>query len=33
MQAVCLSVERYAIGRLDLPNQIGQLLLRREDIV
>jgi hypothetical protein len=33
MQAVCLSVERNAIGRFDLPNQIGQLLLRRDDIV
>jgi hypothetical protein len=33
MQAVCLSIEGDAIGRLDLPNQIGKPLLRRDHIV
>jgi hypothetical protein len=33
MQAVCLSIEGYAIGGLDLPNQICKLLLRRDHIV
>jgi hypothetical protein len=33
VQAVCLGIERDAIGRFDLPNQIGQLLLRRDHIV
>jgi hypothetical protein len=33
MQTVCLGIERDAIGRLDLLNQIGELLLRRNHIV
>jgi hypothetical protein len=33
MQAICLSIEGDAISRLDLPNQIGQLPLRRDHIV
>ena len=33
MQTVCLGIDRDAIGRLNLPNQIGELLLRRDNVV
>ena len=32
MQAVGLGIEGDAIGRLNLPNQIGELLLRRDHV-
>jgi hypothetical protein len=33
MQTVCLSIKSDAIGRLDLPNQIRQLLLGRDHVI